>query len=76
MVLLKAVCGCFFGMMDNVCAVALQGPLGFAWSSSQKVTVFQKSRNSSLDATLYEIQHFAVAKKNVFMLRLIRASYG
>ncbi|CDS41000.1 nuclear pore complex protein nup85 [Echinococcus multilocularis] len=64
------------GMTDDICTVALQGPLSFAWSSSQKITVFQSSLGSSLDATLYEVQPFASAKKNAFMLRLIRASYG
>ncbi|KAL5111310.1 Nuclear pore complex protein Nup85 [Taenia crassiceps] len=63
-------------MTDNVCAVALRGSLGFAWSSSQKVTVFQNSPNPTPDTTLYEVQHFAASKKNAFMLRLIRASYG
>eukprot|EP00108_Taenia_solium_P008723 TsM_000624700 transcript=TsM_000624700 gene=TsM_000624700 len=62
-------------MADDVCDVAVQGPLGFAWSSSRKITVFQNSTNHNLNDTLYEVQYFAAAKKNAFMLRLIRASY-
>ncbi|KAM3182610.1 hypothetical protein ACTXT7_011982 [Hymenolepis weldensis] len=60
--------------MSEDCIVDIQGPLNFVWSSSQKITVFQKAK-SCTKPVLYELQSFASAKKNVFIQRLIRASY-
>ncbi|VDL19341.1 unnamed protein product [Hymenolepis diminuta] len=61
--------------MSEDCVVDIRAPLNFVWSSSQKITVFQKAK-SCTKPVLYELQSFASAKKNVFIQRLIRASYG
>ncbi|VUZ47619.1 unnamed protein product [Hymenolepis diminuta] len=60
--------------MSEDCVVDIRAPLNFVWSSSQKITVFQKAK-SCTKPVLYELQSFASAKKNVFIQRLIRASY-
>lgn len=66
-------------MMTEDCVIDVQGPLNFTWATSQKITVFQKSKSgprSIFSTVLHEVQTFASAKKNVFLQRLIRASYG
>lgn len=65
--------------MDGECDVPLKGALSFVWSGFQKVTVFQAA-SSRLKIqgfnNLYETQLYASAKRNDFMQRLARSSYG